>query len=143
MSPILLPKTLLLSFKPAMTPLGFVLPLSFPMKTNPTALSLNQLGGHARQGDTLLRRVSTIPALKIAKPTLAYGEKTGHHHTFSEGGAVGFADDEKALADFVRVEEPQAPLTHQEHSTITYPKGDYESLRQVEDTSEEVRPVAD
>lgn len=115
------------------------------MKTNPQALALDVLGAHARQGDTLLRRVASIPGklIKTKSPTLALGENTGHHHTFSEGGAVGFADDETALADFVEVKAPEAPLTHQEHSTITYPQGTYESLKQVEDTSKEVRPVVD
>lgn len=115
------------------------------MKTNHQAKSLTQIGGHARQGDTLLRHVDFIPTSKIAtrSPTLAYGEKTGHHHTFSQGGAIAFADDEKALADFVQVTAPEAPLTHQEHETIVYPQGNWESLKQVEDTSEEVRPVTD
>lgn len=114
------------------------------MKTNPSAIPLGAAGSHARQGDTCLRRVDSIPAkLKRTKPILALGEKTGHHHTFSQGGATAFADDDKALADFVEVTAPEAPLTHQEHETIVYPKGQWESLKQVEDTSEEVRPVAD
>lgn len=114
------------------------------MKTNKSALPLTTLGGHARQGDTLLRRVSSIPPSKIVakSPTLAYGEKTFHHHTFA-GGATAFADDPNALADFVRVDEVEAPLTHQEHETIVYPKGDYESLKQVEDFGGESRPVTD
>ena len=113
------------------------------MKTNQSAKSLSKIGGHARQGDTLLRRINNIPSgLKHTKPTLALGERTGHHHTFSDG-AVAFADDEKALADFVRVNAPEAPLTHQEHGPIVYPNGDYESLKQVEDTGAEIRPVQD
>lgn len=119
-------------------------PFSNLMKTNPNAKSLSSIGGHGRQGDAMLRRVKSIPSSKIVtrSPTLAYGEKTGHHHTFS-GGATAFADDEKALADFVRVTEPEAPLTHQEHSTIVFPKGDYESLKQVEDFDGEAVPVTD
>lgn len=114
------------------------------MKINKSALPLTEIGSHGRQGDTLLRRVKSIPANKIVtkSPTLAYGEKTGHHHTFSQGAAA-FADDEKSLAEYVKVTAPQAPLTHQEHETINYPCGNWESLKQVEDTSEEVRPVAD
>lgn len=116
------------------------------MKINHQAKSLDQIGGHARQGDTLLRRVSKLPALKRTKgqPTLALGEKTGHHHTFTEGGAVGFADDEQArIVDAVRVEADEATLAHQEHSPITFPKGNYESLKQVEYTPEAIRRVAD
>lgn len=115
------------------------------MKTNSAAKPLTQIGAHARQGDTCLRRIKSMPdgKTRTKSPTLAYGEKTGHHHTFSEGGAVGFADDEKGLAEFIEVTAPEAPLTHQEHDTITYPKGGYESLKQVEDTEAEVRQVAD
>lgn len=117
------------------------------MKTNPQAKSLDQTGAHARQGDTLLRRCAIIIPSTVKRtksPTLALGEVSGHHHTFRDGGAVGFADDEKApTVDFVRVTANQSTLTHEEHSPITFPKGDYESLKQVEDTSEEVRPVQD
>lgn len=117
------------------------------MKTNTHALPLTSFGGHARQGDTLLRRIPATPAgLKRTKgiPTLALGEKTFHHHSFTDGGAVAFADDERAtLADAVQVTAPEAPLTHQEHETIVFPKGDYESLKQVEYTPEALRNVAD
>lgn len=119
------------------------------MKTNPSAIPLTQAGGHSRQGDTLLRRRATPIPIDLKKnksptPTLALGETTGHWHGFRDGGAVGFADDEKApTVDFVRVTANQSTLTHEEHSPITFPKGDYESLKQVEDTSEEVRPVQD
>lgn len=117
------------------------------MKTNQNALPLTAIGGMARQGDTLLRRVSSIPSnlkpLQVVA-TLALGEKTGHHHSFTDGGAVAFADDETArLADAVSVTAPEAPLTHQEHSTIVFPKGDYESLKQVEYTPEALKPVTD
>jgi hypothetical protein len=96
-----------------------------------------------RQGDVLLRRIDKIPAnKKQTKPTLALGETTGHHHTF-EGGATCYADDEVSLAEFVRVDEALANLTHQEHATIPIPKGNYEKLYQVEDTSREITRVAD
>jgi len=118
------------------------------MNIHPNALPLTVLGSHARQGDTLLRRIDSIPSStsrQIKSPTLALGEKTGHHHTFTDGGAVAFADDEQAIvADAIRVISPQgSTLTHQEHSPITFPPGDYESLRQVEYTPEELRLVAD
>lgn len=117
------------------------------MKTNPNALPLTKVGAHSRQGDTLLRRLPVlIPATvkRIKSPTLALGEVSGHHHTFRDGGAVAFADDEKsATADFVRVTAETSTLTHEEHAPIAFPKGDYESLKQVEDTAEEVHPVQD
>lgn len=76
---------------------------------------------------------------------MALGEKTLHHHSFTNGGAVAFADDEQApLAEAVRVTADEgATLTHQEHAPITFPKGDYESLKQVEYTPQELRRVAD
>lgn len=118
------------------------------MKTNHQAKNLNQIGGHARQGDTLLRRINCVPPTlrrtKAIVPTLALGERTGHHHSFTDGGAVAFADDETApLAEAIRVTADSAILTHQEHSPITFPKGDYESLKQVEYTPAELRRVAD
>lgn len=117
------------------------------MKINKYALPLNQINGHARQGDTLLRRrAAAIPSsLKSTKtPILALGEKTGHFHAFRDGGAVGFADDENAATvDFVRVTAREAALTHEEHSPIVFPAGDYESLKQVEDTGAEVVRVRD
>lgn len=116
------------------------------MKSNKNALSLEQIGGHARQGDTMLRRIQKLPLnLKRSKgkATLALGEKTNHHHTFADSGAIGFADDETArIVDAVQVDETSV-LTHQEHDPITFPRGNYESLKQVEDTSEEIRAVAD
>lgn len=118
------------------------------MKTNKNALPLTSVGSHARQGDTLLRRIAVLPNnLKRTKgvATLALGEKTFHHHSFTDGGAVAFADDEAApLADAIKVIANEgATLTHQEHSAITFPKGNYESLKQVEYTPEALRNVAD
>lgn len=118
------------------------------MKINANAKPLSEIGGMARQGDTLLRRIGSnaIPSeVKVTKsPTLALGETSGHHHTFRDGGAIGFADDEEAVTcQYVRVTDDQSVLKHEEHEPITFPKGDYESLKQVEDSEEEVRAVQD
>jgi len=99
-----------------------------------------------RQGDVLLVPVNEIPSgLKtVKKLTLALGEVTGHHHSIYGGGAVGFADDEEALADYVSVSAPEGvELVHQEHDTITIPKGTYQNVRQQEYTFQQMRPVAD
>lgn len=112
------------------------------MKSNPTAPSLTKLGSHARQGDVLLRRINKVTSnRKLAKAVLALGERTGHHHSFG-AGAVAFAD-EGELAESVRVEAETATLTHQEHEPITFPRGNYESLKQVEYTPEEIKRVTD
>jgi len=97
-----------------------------------------------RQGDVLIMPVKNIPQnLKRTKRvTLALGEVTGHHHSIASG-AVGFADDETGLADYFEVTGESADLTHQEHDTITLPKGKYRKVIQVEYTPEAIRNVAD
>ena len=75
---------------------------------------------------------------------LAEGEVTGHHHSFSEGSAVLYADDAKDVNSFLTVTAEVAPLEHQEHATIIHPKGNYAAIRQEEWTdSDEPITVAD
>jgi hypothetical protein len=103
---------------------------------------LTENGGHARQGDVLIRRNDhAATPLKRVPPVLARGEVTGHHHSYG-GGAVAFADHEDGLAQVVEIDIPE-PLTHQEHAPIPTPPGRYEVLVQVEDTSQEITRVAD
>ncbi len=99
---------------------------------------------HYRQGDVLLVPVANIPAnrVKTNRVTLAFGEVTGHHHTISNG-AVGYAANPTDLAEYVEVTADTADLTHQEHDTITLPKGTYRSVRQVEYAPGELKNVAD
>jgi hypothetical protein len=96
-----------------------------------------------RQGDVLLVKVASVPAglKRTKKVTLAYGEATGHHHSIF-GGAVGFADDEEGLAQYIEVKD-KATLVHQEHDPITIDEGIYKSVIQVEYTPEAIRNVAD
>jgi len=97
-----------------------------------------------RQGDVLLIPVDEIPAgkVKTKKICLALGEVTGHHHSIFSGGAVGFADDEEALAEFVQVEQ-EVEVEHQEHDNIALPPGKYRSAIQHEYTPEALKKVAD
>lgn len=97
-----------------------------------------------RQGDVLIMPVKNIPnELKVTKRvTLALGEATGHHHSISNG-AVGFADHEDNLADYFEVTSQSADLTHQEHGTITLPKGKYRKVIQVQYTPQAIVNVAD
>lgn len=105
---------------------------------------LTEIGGHARQGDVLLRHIEKVPskAKKINKVVLAFGEVTGHSHTVD--GATCFADDESAeTAEYLQTDVERV-VTHQEHSPIMLPKKSaFERLYQVEDTSREVTRVAD
>jgi hypothetical protein len=102
-----------------------------------------------RQGDVLVVEMNNgevIPENTLKKTksvTLAYGESTGHHHSILDGGAVGFAEDENDLSSFLRVVEEKAALTHQEHETITLPKGDYERVDQYEYTPKALQRVID
>jgi hypothetical protein len=95
-----------------------------------------------QQGDVLLHKVTEIKGKKLNHLTLALGEATGHHHTITKGDAELF-DHEGTL--FLRVNSKEAQLTHQEHNTITLPKGDYKIgiVREYDHFSEEARNVRD
>jgi hypothetical protein len=102
----------------------------------------------ARQGDILIRRVSKIPKglkpvpLDNGRVILAYGEATGHCHV-AEGDVQLLATDLEDLEQrFLRV-EAEARVTHDEHSTITLPPGDYSLERQREYAPDAIRRVAD
>lgn len=99
-----------------------------------------------RQGDVLITPVDNIPTnlKKTERCTLALGEVTGHHHSILDGNAVGYANDAKSLAQYVRVTNSKgASLTHQEHDTIVLPEGTYKVHGQVEYTPERLQRVAD
>ena len=95
-----------------------------------------------QQGDVLLQVVSEIKGKKLNHLTLAKGEATGHHHTIAKGNAELY-DHEGTL--FLRVNSEEAELTHQEHSTITIPKGDYKIgiVREYDHWAEEAKNVRD
>lgn len=97
-----------------------------------------------RQGDVLVIAVDKIPEnlVKTDRVTLALGEVTGHHHTISTG-AVGFAEKESNLAEYLSVEAGEAELTHQEHATINVPAGTYQKVIQSEYVAGALKNVAD
>lgn len=102
---------------------------------------------HARQGDVLIIATDKIPSNQVVtkKPTLAYGEVTGHHHTFC-GEVHTYAETIEALAEYMRVvESPTSPatLTHQEHGPIEVPPGKYRAVLQTEYTPKELQRVRD
>ena len=96
-----------------------------------------------RQGDVLVLPIDSFPEglVQTKKVTLAFGEKTGHHHTIHQG-TVGYADDEDQLAEYFEVFE-NADLTHQEHDTITFSPRKYRSVIQVQYTPAALVRVAD
>lgn len=100
-----------------------------------------------RQGDVLVIAVNSIP--ESVKPVerdndrviLAYGEVTGHAHAIKDEAATLFADNDNIYLRLVS----DCELSHEEHSTINIPAGDYKVIRQREYNLEsgEIRYVAD
>ena len=95
-----------------------------------------------QQGDVLITKVLEVKGNKLNHLTLALGEATGHHHTITKGDAELY-NYEGVL--FLRVNSEEAELTHQEHNTITIPKGDYKIgiVREFDHWAEEAKNVRD
>lgn len=113
---------------------------------------------HYRQGDVLIERIATIPttAKKQAatkKIILAHGEVTGHHHALTvsdpadwwkEGEIAPSLEKPSTLAGEIFVALPAGgAVTHDEHSKIELPAGNYRVTRQREYSPEEIRNVQD
>lgn len=102
---------------------------------------------HYRQGDVLVVRDDTIQTdgLKAHKRdgsriVLAYGEVTGHAHAIHETTVTSFVDSDGNLV----LDAPEgATVVHEEHDTITLPKGRFRVIRQREYTPEKIIQVAD
>jgi len=110
------------------------------------------------QGDIVIERVedrrkSGTPVERDADGAvvLARGEVTGHRHAFYGGNVAMFRDDALArdipaelYVGHIRVKGESAELRHEEHDTITLPKGTYRVRRQREfDALEDARVVED
>ena len=82
-----------------------------------------------RHGDVLLTSIDAIPkgAKKSASKTLAEGEVTGHHHTFTKGGVTLYTPSTRSgdALKYVHVTSKTASLTHQEHKKLEIPQGQY------------------
>jgi hypothetical protein len=101
---------------------------------------------HRRQGDVLVMKVDdkSIPEnlVPTKRVTLRLGEKTGHHHTF-ETGAVGYASTADSLVEYIEVTEQEASIVHQDHASISFPKGTYINVQQWEYSPQELKKVVD
>ena len=75
-----------------------------------------------RQGDVIVQTTNSIKGKKLEHLTLAEGEVTGHSHQITKGEADLY-EHEGTL--FLRVNSEEALLTHEEHTTVELPKGDY------------------
>jgi hypothetical protein len=117
-----------------------------------------KIGDHIRQGDTLLRRVESVPseARELKRDehdrhVLAHGERTGHAHALHEKGVTALSIvDENDICFLDITGGSGATLRHElvggkkaEHDTITLPDGKYEAAVQVEYTPAELVRVAD
>lgn len=95
-----------------------------------------------RHGDVIIKQVKSIPKEAQARKglTLAEGEVTGHSHQISEGAASMFGFDDRM---FLKVQSEIGALTHEEHSRIDLPAGNYEIVIQREHTPEGWKKVVD
>lgn len=98
-----------------------------------------------RQGDVLIIKVKELPqVLTKVQPDkgrniLAYGEVTGHAHALPAKTCLLQEDPEgKRFLTIPKI----AKLTHEEHNTITLPRGNYQIIQQVE-YQREFRQVVD
>lgn len=102
-----------------------------------------------RHGDLLLTRVDSIPkdAKELPTLTLAEGEATGHHHTFSSGQVQLYAPSQvtEDVAKYIEVKTKEASLTHQEHKEIKVAQGTYKLSieREYNPTDKVIRQVLD
>ena len=110
----------------------------------------SRIPGVIRQGDVLLVPVPSVPATAKARQRtngrviLAYGEVTGHHHSFAARKGVALLDE--GATTYLTIDEliGAQPLEHQEHEAIPVPPGNYRVVIQHEWSDElEPRRVAD
>ena len=95
-----------------------------------------------RHGDVLVQSVPTMPeAHPRPGVTLARGEVTGHSHRFSDTVAVQLYT--AGPDTYVQVLAETADLIHEEHATITLPRGFYKVWMQREYSPEAIRRVLD
>jgi hypothetical protein len=103
-----------------------------------------------RQGDVFIERVDDIPAgVSACKAdargvVLAEGEATGHHHRIGPMFRSAKLFDGPEGAKFLKVggTAPVA-LTHEEHSPVDLPPGNYRVTIQREYSPDAVRQVED
>lgn len=101
-----------------------------------------------RQGDVLVVPAApTKHGVKVQRArgrlVLAEGETTGHAHAILDRGADLY-EIEGETDRFLRVlAEGGVSLVHEEHATLTLPRGDYIVRRQREYEPEAIRWVSD
>lgn len=102
-----------------------------------------------QQGDVIGRRIETLPgSVTQVQPSrrglvIAAGEVTGHAHRIESLDGVKLYQGPDGLR-VLEVSEA-APMTHEEHDTVTWPPGIWEigTVREKDWTAETVREVRD
>ena len=97
-----------------------------------------------RQGDVLIRRVSTLPTTGTQQRLtgiLAYGEVTGHAHKVEDLAKAEVLEVGGGL--YLRVGEEGVRIVHEEHAPISLPPGNYQVEIQREYTPQAIRNVCD
>ena len=76
-----------------------------------------------RQGDQLIRKISSIPstAKPISTNIIAEGEKSGHNHVLNGSHQIYQTDDRQMYFEA----KQELKIEHPEHNTIIIPKGIY------------------
>ena len=95
-----------------------------------------------QQGDIIVEQTDEIKGEILNHLILETGEVTGHAHRISKGLAELF---ESGTTKYLKVLSEEATLTHEEHGTITLPKGNYivRKVREYDHFAEESRNVTD
>lgn len=101
------------------------------------------MNGIVIQGDVMLYPVGGVPDGAVpqngTEHTLAYGERTGHHHDLS-GATLAVLEGER----YVEVVGDYGMLRHPDHGPVPVPAGTYRVIQQVEpDVLGGFRNVAD
>ena len=98
---------------------------------------------HYRHGDVLIIAHEGAIPVKVKREVeaiLAHGEVTGHAHRVTAGAHMFVEVDGQKWLD---VFNDEATVTHEEHHSITLPRGRYRIVQQVEYSPEAIRPVLD
>jgi hypothetical protein len=92
-----------------------------------------------RQGDILLLPCPRIPSSAVPEApeeglvVLARGEHTGHRHVMNSDRVAFFREDGTGSGGFIKVTgEAPVDLSHEEHSPLAVPPGNYRVVRQRE-----------
>src|SRR5436190_7003850 len=99
-----------------------------------------------RQGDVFIISTVSVPDdAKPRKPVLAEGEVTGHAHRLADVRRAGVFGVKNGPFEelFLHVTEDDATVVHEEHHSVTVPRGSYIVRIQREYHPQEIRRVVD